>query len=284
MQEVRDVRQYRARGRQTIELDQGRILAAREDIEILEELGLHTLQAAMHFSRGTMMRDAGPRKTYRVEAQGEVLYVKIHSAVSFRRRWTMFGRQNGSPARIEWDNINGLRRAGFDVPEPVAFGESAAILGSPRQSFLVTREVPGPQLDELLSGGYPDPKRRGPRVARDQVLRDLSGMIRRFHASGFFHKDLYFCHLIVTEDERWGRPYLIDLGRVNQQFPPRRRWLVKDLAALNYSAPSTVTRADRLRFVLGYLCKPHLDPQVKKCVRDVVAKTEQIASHVPKYG
>lgn len=284
MPEVRDVRQFRARGRQTVQLDQGRILAAREDIEVLEELGLHTLQEAMRFSKGELVRDAGPRKTYRAVARGEVFYVKIHSNVGLRRRLTVLGRRNASPARVEWDNIGMLRRAGFDVPEPVAFGESSAIIGSPRQCFLVTREVRGPQLDELLVQGYPDPHARGPRRARDQVLRDVSGMVRRFHAAGFFHKDLYLCHLIVAADERWGRPYMIDLERVEQQFPPRRRWLVKDLAALHYSAPPTVTRADRLRFLLSYLCKPHLDPQVKACARDVVAKAEQIAGHVPKYG
>jgi len=284
MEQVRDVRQYRAKGRPTVELDQGRILAAREDIGLLEDLGLHNLSDAMRFARGEVVRDAGPRKTYCVRRPEGTLYVKIHADVSLRRRLTMFGRNNASPARIEWDRISELRRAGFDVPEPVAVGEAAAILGSPRQSFLVTREVPGPQLDNLLAGGYPDPHGRGDRAARDQVLRDVSGMVRRFHASGFYHRDLYLCHLIVAEDERWGRPYIIDLGRVGRQFPPRRRWLIKDLAAMHYSAPTTVTRADRLRFLLNYLCKPRLDPQAKRCIREIVAKAEAIASHVPKYG
>ena len=284
MEPVRDVRLYRAKGRPTVELDQGRILAARADVGLLERLGLATLEDAMAFSAGEVVRDAGPRKTYCVRSEGEVLYVKIHADVGLRRRLTMFGRNTASPARIEWDRLSELRRAGFDVPEPVAVGESAAVLGSPRQSYLVTREVPGPQLDNLLEQGYPDPRQRGARIARDQVLRDVSGMVRRFHASGFYHRDLYLCHLIVAEDERWGRPYLIDLERVGRQFPPRRRWLVKDLAAMHYSAPASVTRADRLRFLLHYLCKPRLDPQAKRCIRDIVAKAESIGSHVPKYG
>ena len=284
MQQPRDPRQYRAKGRATVELDQGRILAARDDIEALQELGLHNLEDAMRFKRGTLVRDAGPRKTYRVEVDGRTLYVKVHSDVPLRRRLTFFGRGTASPARQEWDAISQLRQFGFDVPEPVAFGESLSAFGSPRRSFMVTREVAGPQLDDLLAEGFPDPHGRGERAARDQVLRDVSGMIRRFHGSGFFHRDLYLCHLIVAEDERWGRPYVIDLGRVEQQDRPRRRWLVKDLAALQHSAPPTVTRADRLRFVLNYLCKSRLDARAKRCIRDVIAKAEAIASHQPKYG
>ena len=280
----RDVRMFRPKGRPTTSLDQGRILAATEDLALLEALNLDTLESAMSFQAGHLVRDAGPRKTYRVEVNGHTLFVKLHHDVPLKRRMAVMGRRTASPAHIEWDAIGMLRKTGFDVPEPVAFGESISLLGCPRRSFIVTREVVGPQLDHLLEGGYPNPNAHSERVARDQLLRDVAGMVRRFHSTGFYHKDLYCCHLIVTEDPRWGRPFFIDLERVDRDFPPRRRWLVKDLAALNYSAPSTVTRADRLRFLLSYMSKTRLDNHVKRCVRDILAKTARMAAHTPKYG
>lgn len=284
MSELRDVRMFQPKGRPTTTLDEGRILAAMEDVHLLAPLGLDTLDKAMRFDGGAIVRDAGPRKTYKVETEEGVLYVKIHRDVPLSRRWNVTGRGSSSPAHIEWDAISMMRKTGFDVPEPVAFGEEINLLGCPRRSFIITREVVGSQLDHLLEDGYPNPLGLSEREARDQVLKDVSGMIRRFHSTGFYHKDLYLCHLFVTEDPRWGRPFFIDLERVDRDFPPRRRWLVKDLAALHYSAPATVTRADRLRFLLLYMSKTRVDPHCKKCVRDIVEKSRKIAAHVPKFG
>jgi tRNA A-37 threonylcarbamoyl transferase component Bud32 len=284
MSGARDIHMFRPKGRPTTTLDQGRILAATEDVHLLEKLKLDTLVGAMEFGGGEIVRDAGPRKTYRVETDDGVIFVKLHRDVPFKRRMALMGRRSASPAHIEWDAIGMLRKTGFDVPEPVAFGEDISLLGCPRRSFIVTREVVGPQLDHLLEKGYPNPNHISERLCRDQVLHDVAGMVRRFHSTGFYHKDLYCCHLIVTKDPRWGRPFFIDLERVDRDFPPRRRWLVKDLAALNHSAPATVTRADRLRFLLRYMSKTRMDIHVKRCVRDIVAKSARMAAHVPKYG
>ena len=284
MTELRDVRMYQAKGRPTTTLDEGRILAAMEDVHLLAPLGLDTLDGAMQFDGGVIVRDAGPRKTYRVETPEGVIFVKIHRDVPLKRRLNVTGRGSSSPAHIEWDAISMMRKTGFDVPDPVAFGEEINILGCPRRSFIITREVVGKQLDHLLEPGFPNPKELPERQARNQVLRDVAGMVRRFHSTGFYHKDLYLCHLIVTQDERWGRPFFIDLERVDRDFPPRRRWLVKDLAALYYSAPSTVTKADCLRFLLMYMSKTRVDAHTKRCVRDIVHKAHKIASHVPKFG
>jgi heptose I phosphotransferase len=284
MSEVRDIQMYRPKGRPTTTLDQGRILAAMEDVHLLEQLHLSTLEQAMDFCQGTIVRDAGPRKTYRVETTDGVLYVKIHRDVPLKRRLALMGRRSASPAHIEWDAIGMLRKTGFDVPEPVAFGEDISLLGCPRRSFIITREVIGSQLDQMLERGYPNPNKVSERQARNQVLFDVAGMVRRFHSTGFYHKDLYLCHFIVTEDPRWGRPFFIDLERVDRDFPPRRRWLVKDLAAMNYSTPLAVTRADRLRFLLRYMSKTSMDAHTKRCVRDILLKSAQIAAHVPQYG
>ncbi|HEX9793846.1 MAG TPA: lipopolysaccharide kinase InaA family protein [Planctomycetota bacterium] len=276
-------RHYRPLGRPTVVVDQGQVIAAEADLPLLRELGLDTLAGALRFAAGTVVRDAGPRRTFRVRTSGGTLYVKVHRGLPRGGRWRLFGN-NGSPARREWDNIGALRRAGFDMPEPVAVGERANAFGVPAESYLITREVCGQPLDELLREGWPDPHGRGPLAARQAVLQDVAGMIRRLHANGFFHKDCYCGHLIVAPDPRWGRPYLIDLARVEQRFPPRRRWLVKDLAALESSCGPNVSRSDKLRFLLIYLCKNRVDPLARRWAREILAKSAHIRSHVPRYG
>lgn len=278
----RDFRQFRPHGPPTAVLDQSRVIAAARDCARLRALGLDTLAGAMAF-RGPdpPVRDAGRRRTWRVAAGDGTLYVKVHDGLPWRRQ---FLGQLASPARAEWDNIRVLRLAGFDVPEPVAMGESSAAVGVPTQSFLVTREVAGAPLDRLLSAGWPNPRDLSPLQARLAVIQDVAGLVRRFHANGFFHRDLYLGHFIAAPDPRWGRPYLIDLARVGQGFPPRRRWLIKDLAAMESSAPATVSRADRLRFLLIYLCKSRLDPVAKRWARAILRKSARIRRHVPKFG
>jgi hypothetical protein len=54
---------------------------------------------------------------------------------------------------------------------------------------------------------------------------------------------------------------------------------VKDLASLNYSAGSEITRSDRMRFLQSYLSCEHLDAAQKQLVRRVLKKTQRIARH-----
>jgi hypothetical protein len=93
--------------------------------------------------------------------------------------------------------------------------------------------------------------------------------------------------LIVAVDEhesekRWGQPHFIDLERVVRERKPHSRWLVKDLAALNFSAPATVTTTDRWRFLKQYLPSYSVSGR-KKWARAIIAKTQKISSHIPKY-
>ncbi len=283
MDAPRAARRYRPRQLPIVELDHGRVLAAEPYQEVLRELGLDTVAGAVAFDGGEVVRVAGPRVTRRIETAAGALYLKSYARADLRHRWLGWLLPSRSPGHREWDNLRLLRRAWFDVPEMVAVGDAPIGPGRPCESFLVLREIPGRRLDHLLEDGWGAFPGLSAAQARDRVVRDVAGLVRRLHSSGFYHRDLYLAHFVVTEDERWGRPYLIDLQRVEQRFPPRRRWLVKDLAAMAHSAPVTVTRADRLRFLLHYLCKSRVDPQVRQWVRAVTEKEARIAAHEPKF-
>jgi lipopolysaccharide core heptose(I) kinase len=76
------------------------------------------------------------------------------------------------------------------------------------------------------------------------------------HTAGINHRDFYLCHFhldLSTLHEPQPRCYLIDLHRA--QIRPRtpRRWQVKDLAGLYFSAIDCgLTRRDLLRFMHHY--------------------------------
>ena len=284
---TRDPKKYQKDFSATVSLDEGRVLACENDVALLTKLNLDTLAGAMAYVGKDVARAAGMRMTYRVEAENEVWFLKVHKTIPLRSRFALGGQWVVSPGHREWDSANMMRRNGFDVPQPVAFGESTNFLSCPRLSFVITREIKGPTLDVFLAEGYPELDGLSAQDVRLQVIEDIAGMIKRFHVSGYFHKDLYCCHLIVAvheheQEKRWGQPHFIDLERVVRERNPHHRWLVKDLAALNFSAPPSISLVDRWRFLKNYLPSYSLSGR-KQWARAIIAKTIKIDNHTPKY-
>jgi heptose I phosphotransferase len=284
---TRDPKKYQKDFSATVSLDEGRVLACENDVALLTKLNLDTLAGAMAYVGKDVARAAGMRMTYRVEAENEVWFLKVHKTIPLRSRFALGGQWVVSPGHREWDSANMMRRNGFDVPQPVAFGESTNFLSCPRLSFVITREIKGPTLDVFLADGYPEFDGLSAQDVRLQVIEDIAGMIKRFHVSGYFHKDLYCCHLIVAvheheQEKRWGQPHFIDLERVVRERNPHHRWFVKDLAALNFSAPPSISLIDRWRFLKNYLPSYSLSGR-KQWARSIIAKTIKIANHTPKY-
>lgn len=177
-------------------------------------------------------------------------------------RWRA-GRWDLSTAGIEWSNARTLAEVGVTAVEAVAFGQRMA--GPWEQaSFVLLAEAPGESLERWVPAHLPPEDRDPTPQVRRNRLEALARFVARFHRAGFAHRDLYLCHVFMEEeaDETasprgaagCSRFRLIDLQRV---FPPRwrrRRWVVKDLAALNYSTPlERVGTRERLRFLCRYV-------------------------------
>jgi hypothetical protein len=77
--------------------------------------------------------------------------------------------------------------------------------------------------------------------------------------------------------------YVIDLGRVRAHGPWfARRWIVKDLAQLSFSAKDA-RLTERLRFLREYLGRK-LEPGDRRLIRGILKKSERIARHTAKHG
>ncbi|MGE5194362.1 MAG: lipopolysaccharide core heptose(I) kinase RfaP, partial [Deltaproteobacteria bacterium] len=71
-----------------------------------------------------------------------------------------------------------------------------------------------------------------------------------------------------------------DLGRARQRARLSRRWIIKDLAQLDFSARRLSCR-DRLRFLRLYLGRP-FRPADRWLVRQIMMKSSWIAAHTAK--
>lgn len=240
----------------------------------LKAIGLDSFAAFMSFTGGGPVRDKGIRTIERVVLPGarpEILYLKRHRRGSAWEavRELLRGRWPSSAAAHEWNAISKVRAAGIETMAQVAFGERRRLpwLGP---SFILTAEVGGRRLEDdvqLLCGKFRE--KRG-------IIAALADCARRLHRAGLNHRDLYLSHVFL----RASGPALIDLQRVEPNARGTNRWVVKDLAALNYSSPASVaSRADRMRFLRRYLGVTALDAGGKAFLKRIDRKTERIRRH-----
>lgn len=173
--------------------------------------------------------------------------------------------------RRELDNLLALAAAGLRVAVPLAAGERTR--GRRRQAFLVTCALDGAPLDRAPA----------PATARERfaLVRDVAALAARLHGAGCWHKDLYLGNVVRDSDGRLG---LLDCERVERRAGgPPLRWRVKDLAALDLSAPAWATPADRARFLRAYLGRPRLDPDARRLAAAVRRKSARMARRGAKW-
>ncbi|MDF1799365.1 MAG: lipopolysaccharide kinase InaA family protein [Planctomycetota bacterium] len=113
------------------------------------------------------------------------------------------------------------------------------------------------------------------------ALDELARLTASMHAAGWYHRDLYLEHLLVTGDGL----VLIDAGRARQDPLPRLRWLAKDLAALSSSAPDALDFA-RLRFLVRWrraLARAGRPVDVRVLVADIARRAARMRAHTPRH-
>ncbi len=200
--------------------------------------------------------------------------VQLKNWLSHRRRI--------SCASCEVGPIRELPAAGVCTPKVIAYGRQWGALFEKR-SFIITEKIPDA---EALERKLPDcfnapPTTENLKSARDFIAR-LAAFVRKFHNTGYCHRDLYFSHIFYRTD---GNLYLIDLARAFKPAVLRRRFLIKDIAQIHYSAPAAhFSRSDRLRFYLAYTARNRLTRRDKPFIRKVLAKTNRMAKHDRKHG
>ena len=95
---------------------------------------------------------------------------------------------------------------------------------------------------------------------RTALIGRVASMVRQMHRHVMNHRDCYICHFHLDvsggRDRVDPRPlhlYVIDLHRARIRRRVPRRWVVKDLGGLYFSAMDIgLTRTDCLRFMASY--------------------------------
>ena len=135
----------------------------------------------------------------------------------------IYNRAAAGQADAEMHGAELLRAAGVPAIDVVAHGRAADGSGVTASVDLAGYRP----ADKLVADGALD---------FAALTAPTAALAARLHSAGLHHRDLYLCHFFVRPTDLDVR--LIDVGRVRRLpgWPWRRRWVVKDLAAVWYSA------------------------------------------------
>lgn len=190
-------------------------------------------------------------------------------------------------AGMEWAWMRCLASDHIPSIKPVAFGEELSG-GRELRSAILTEAVPGRSLEGWCKEWNTKDRAAheplvAPRVAPRVVplAVPLAELVAKLHAKGYIHRDLYLSHIFYDADVPVERAlHLIDLQRMIRSPLRRRRWIVKDLAALNHSVPRALIRdVDRLRWLTHYMRASGLNMPIRSLVYRIVGKTQRIERH-----
>ena len=270
-------------GQQFVLLDQGRLLVQQRWIELLSREGLESFRDFMSTDKGQILGQRADRVRMRIEldnAEGKkVFYLKRYNRSGWIRRLFMaLGVCSRSKGRRELTNICRMQKASLATLVAAAVGESGVNEGS----FILVEELSGYQpLHEFMASFLAEPDQTEILRGKRELVRALAKYIKRLHAAGLDHRDLYLCHFFLRPEEPSQSLRLIDLQRVRRSWGlQQRHGFIKDIAAMNYSADhSGITRTDRLRFVLEYFETRRLNLRQRLFLRAVVRKTQRISRH-----
>lgn len=230
---------------------------------------------------GELYRQAPGRRTLRFVRHGKSYFVKIHSGAGWLEilknlvtlRLPVLGAAN------EFEAIRHLERVGLAAPKWVAYA-SKGINPAARRSLIVTEDIgESVSLEHLCRDWSRHPP---PFAVKRALISEVAETARRMHGSGTNHRDFYLCHFLRSQAD--GRLYVIDLHRAQIRRQVPRRWRVKDIGGLYFSAMDIgLTRRDLFRFVRAYSGRPLRDALAGSAAfwRAVERRAERLYSSYP---
>lgn len=206
--------------------------------------------AAARAVGGEVFRELEQRQTLAFMLEGQRYFIKRHRGARLGEllKNLLALRLPVVSARNEYVALRAMQEAGLVVPRPAAYGRRG-MLPAQLESFLVTHDV-GPH--QSLEDHCRDWRLRPPGLVHKQaLLQQVAGIARRMHAAGICHRDFYLCHFLRRAGD--GDLVVIDLHRALVKRHLGRRWIIKDLAGLWFSAMEAgLTQRDLWRFMKAY--------------------------------
>lgn len=253
------------------------------------KLGLSSIDAVFSFNAGKNLTKNNLAK-YRTRLQFEIdspavtVFLKRYDrppiSVQFRN-WLM-SRSRVSCGLISFKSASELAAVGINTPKSLFYGEQWGYFFE-RRSFIITEKIPNAEsLERKLPDYFSETTTVEQLKMRRSFIVQLAGFVKKFHETGYCHRDLYLSHIFYSDN---GDFYLIDLARAFKPIIQHRRFLIKDIAQVYYSAPAKYfSKTDRLRFYITYAGRQKLTGKDKAFIRKVINRAKRMARHDMKHN
>jgi hypothetical protein len=254
------------------------------------ELGLTSIDAVFSFKAGRNLTKNNLAKfrmrlEFEINSPAVTVFLKRYDrppVLAQIRSWLSAHRRI-SCAVFAVRAASELATAGVNTPKTLFYGEQWRAFFEKR-SFIITEKIPSAEsLERKLPDCFDSPATVEKLELRRSFIVQLAGFIRKFHETNFRHRDLYLSHVFYSDS---GDFYLIDLARAFKPIVFSRRFRIKDIAQLHYSAPAKYfSRTDRLRFYFAYIGREDkLTGKDKTFIRRVINRVRRMARHDIKHG
>jgi hypothetical protein len=271
----------------------GELTVNREYASPFRAHGLDRLEALAHIETVIADRQKRGRRLARFVLEGPagekmLFHLKAHRLRlgDLVRPLLSLARPATANAATEWWGMTELPRLGVATATPVAFAARRR-WGLEWEGLTVSADLAGcTSLEEFLQRRiHPVGERSATeRAFLRRLAAELARVGRSLHRRGVNHQDFYLGHFFIPAEqplEAEAKLFLVDLQRLTRRRALPRRYLVKDLGQLLFSANqfAHLSRTDKLRFLRVYLQERPLSLGAKGLARAVIAKAGQIARH-----
>jgi hypothetical protein len=260
-----------------------------------ERLGLTSIKAIFSFQAGRNLakKNLAPHRSRiefqiyppgRIESPAATVFLKRydHTPIMTQLKNWLSSKKRVVCALAEVEAAHKLAAIGINTPKVIAFGRQSGLFFEKR-SFIITEKIPNADsLERKLPDCFYAPHTtRNLKMRRDFIAK-LAAFVRKFHDTGYRHRDLYLAHIFYGSS---GVFYLIDLARAFKPLLLTALYRLKDIAQLYYSAPARhFSHTDRLRFFFAYTGRDKLAANDKRFIKKVLNKANRIARHDAKHG
>ena len=262
--------------------DNGRLTIKSDFVNLLEYNGINAASSLWDLEGEAVKKILKERGTERVilknPAGGTVeTYIKRYSRVPFKEKIKQaFSLKFYTfDAFHEWRALHAFHRLGLNTMTPIAVANA----GNGRSCNLTLGITNYIKAAELFKNFTPADRPR-----KLSLIKQAATLAGRMHAAGFAHQDLYLVHMFVRPEEN-DKIYLIDLQRLIMQEKLSRRWRVKDLGQLLFSARPEATDMDIKRFWKYYCDFAGKELfRNKSLIEGIISKADKITARDARKG
>ncbi|WP_372370828.1 lipopolysaccharide core heptose(I) kinase RfaP [Candidatus Uabimicrobium sp. HlEnr_7] len=188
---------------------------------------------------GKTYRQVKNRHTFSIDRNNKTYFIKIHTGVGWKEIFKNLLRAKIPiiGAKNEWQAIELCKKLDINTMEIAGYGKKG-INPAKQKSFLITDALQSMEtLEDFTPHFLAQATRDDP--LKQQIIKSMAVITRKLHRVNMTHHDLYICHFLIDHKKLQSNQvslYLIDLHRAQYHSLLKRRYIIKDLAAIYFSS------------------------------------------------